>query len=121
MKYLKGARELNDLKEQSGKSTIVVISKITLTLEVKIAGSPKVAASDANESPKDSIKMTICYNNKGFYIPMIMEYARAVKKHMAVIPADIIQAEFSSTDFAHVSWNDLVLCCAHALPMRLKL
>ena len=44
-----------------------------------------------------------------------------MKKHMSVIPPLINFAVEGLTDFAQVSWKLVVLCCAHALPIRLKL
>ena len=38
-----------------------------------------------------------------------MEYARQERKHIAVIPAEIIQADLGSTDLLQVSWKLFVL------------
>ncbi len=80
-----GASALSDFKEHKGNSAMVVIANITFDREVNTAGKPKVLASDVKESP------------------IMIEYAKEARKHLAVIPAEMTQAVFGLTDLAQAS------------------
>ena len=100
---MNGAKALKFWREHRGNRPKAVINKMTLVLEAKFSGRLNPFANPVKESP------------------IIMEYDRTVKKHIKVIPLLINFAVEGSTDLAQVSWKLVVLCWAHALPIRLKL
>mmetsp|Transcript_3845 Transcript_3845/g.5288 ORF Transcript_3845/g.5288 Transcript_3845/m.5288 type:complete len:99 (-) Transcript_3845:497-793(-) len=82
---LKGAKELRLLSEQRGKSTNVDKRRITLDRWLIIPGRLNVWNKDVKESP------------------IIIEYAREAKKHIAVMQAEMTPAVLGLMVFAHAS------------------